>query len=105
MSARRTETRMFPPGDYTNRLNALWSALQAAAEDESPRLLTEASAVEELRAEYEALKAEATEAAKAARRYVRMEALGRGAMRDLKRSIHRGPRATRRTSRPTGSRA
>jgi hypothetical protein len=84
MSDRRTQTRLFPPGDYADRLSALWASLQAAAEDETPRLATEAGAVEELRAEYEALKTEATKAAKAARRFVRMEALSRGAMRDLK---------------------
>jgi hypothetical protein len=49
MSDRRTQTRLFPPGDYADRLSALWAALQAAAEDETPRLATEAGAVEELR--------------------------------------------------------
>lgn len=84
MSARTTRTRMFPPGDYNERLSTLWAAIQAATEDDSPRLLTEESALDQLRQEYEALRDESLEAAKAARRFVRMEALGRAEMRSLK---------------------
>lgn len=83
--SRRTIERWFPIGDYTDRLNELWGAIQEATGDESgPRLLTEDDTAAELRAVYEDLRDEALTAAKRDRRFVRLQALGRGEMRALK---------------------
>lgn len=82
--------RVFPPGDYMERLNHLWAAFDAASKDEaeeggSPRLMLEGSASEELRAEYEKVRAEAKDAAKEQRRFVRLEGISRSKKRDLER--------------------
>lgn len=82
--------RVFPPGDYMERLNHLWAAFDAASKDEaaeggSPRLMLEGSVSEELRAEYEALRAKANEAARASRRFVRLQGISRSVKRDLER--------------------
>lgn len=90
--SRRTVIRMFPPGDYTDRLNVAYTAYQDAlqSEDQTPRTALEGDPVAELKAEYEALRGEAIEAAKTERRYVRMEGISRRQMRALKE--HHPPR-------------
>lgn len=83
--------RVFPPGDYMERLNTLWAAYNAAVEDEAKesggeaRLMLEGSASETLREQYEALRAESTDAAKESRRFVRLQGVSRSVKRELER--------------------
>lgn len=84
----QTVTRVIPDGDYPSRLQALYTAAIAAAEDEQknpPTLLNgQKSPAEELAEEHEALKAEAEDDAREKRRVVTLRALGRSKWRELK---------------------
>lgn len=87
----QTITRVIPDGDYPQRLNDLWTATLAAAEDERrgnalPLLNGEIAASETLAAEYKALKAEAEDDARAKNRVVTMRAIGRQKWRELKKA-------------------
>lgn len=93
----QTITRMFPDGDYPQRLNDLWGAIEAAREDEQsdhaqPLLNGEESPVDQLAAEYSALKAEADADAMEKRRVVTLRAVGRKSWRELK--LKHPPRVT-----------
>lgn len=85
--------RVLPPGDYMTRLNELWAAYNAAIEDEAKetggeaRLMLEGSASEELREQYEALRDESKQAARDARRLVRLEGVSRSKKRELGRKF------------------
>jgi hypothetical protein len=85
----QTIRRVFPDGDYPQRLSALWGAIEAARKDEqdgkSPDLLAgEVPPSEQLAGEYQALKAEAEKDAESKQRVVVLRAIGRKAWRDLK---------------------
>lgn len=85
----QTLTRTFPDGDYPDRLDKAMAAYDAAFKDEQKNgvgmlLATEQPASEILRAEYEALKAEAEADAAAKGRIVTLKALGRKQWRPLK---------------------
>lgn len=84
----QTVTRVIPDGDYPSRLNSLFAAAMAAAEDEKknpPSLLAgELAPSEQLAAEHAELKAEAEEDARSKRRVVTLRALGRSKWRELK---------------------
>lgn len=85
----QTIRRVFPDGDYPQRLQELWSALEMAQKAEqdgkAPTLLAgETPASEQLAEEYQALRAEAEADAEAKRRVVVLRALGRKAWRDLR---------------------
>lgn len=85
----QTIRRVFPDGDYPQRLQELWAALELAQKDEqdgkaATLLAGEASASEQLAEEYRTLKAEAEADAEAKRRVVVLRALGRKAWRDLR---------------------
>lgn len=85
----QTLRRVFPDGDYPQRLNDLWAAIEAAEKAErngdSPELLEgEKSPFEELVEQYAALKAEAEADAAEKRRVVVLRAVGRGKWRELK---------------------
>lgn len=85
----QTLKRVFPDGDYPQRLSDLYAALDAAEKDErngtSPELLQgERSPFEELAEEYRTLKAEAEADAEEKRRIVVLRAVGRGKWRELK---------------------
>lgn len=86
----QTVTRVIPDGDYPVRLNQLFNAAMAAAEDEKQnpvRLLNgQKSPAEELAEEHAALKAEAEADARSKRRVVTLRALGRAKWRELKRA-------------------
>lgn len=85
----QTIRRVFPDGDYPQRLSALWSALEAALKDEQngkslALLAGERPPSEELAEEYQALKDEAEADAETKQRVVVLRAIGRKAWRDLK---------------------
>jgi hypothetical protein len=85
----QTLRRVFPDGDYPQRLNDLWAAIEAAEkaerDDAAPALLEgEESPFDTLVAQYAALKAEAEADAAEKRRVVVLRAVGRGKWRDLK---------------------
>lgn len=73
----QTKTILLMTGDYPDRLNALYAAAQAAKDDDSPQFMGEEDPYTALAAEYEALKAEAEQAAEAAGRKVTLQAIGR----------------------------
>lgn len=76
----RSTTVHLLTGDYSDRLEDLWKAALAAADDKTPRTALEADPFETLKAEYDALKAEAIEAGIT----VDLVAVGRGVWRKLK---------------------
>lgn len=85
----QTLRRVFPDGDYPQRLNDLYAALvdaeKAEREGTAPALLEgEDSPFDTLSAEYVALKAEAEADAEGKRRVVVLRAVGRGKWRELK---------------------
>lgn len=85
----QTLRRVFPDGDYPQRLNDLWAAIESADKDQrngnTPDLLEgEDSPFDELVAQYAALKAEAEADAEEKRRAVTLRAVGRGKWRELK---------------------
>lgn len=76
----RTTTVHLLTGDYADRLNALWEAAQAASHDETPLTALERHPFDALKADYDALKAEALEVATT----VTLTAVGRRKWRELK---------------------
>lgn len=76
----RTDRVILLTGDYSQRLNALYSAAREALEDESPRTMAEGDPYAELQAEYAELKAEA----EAEATVVEMTAIPRPKWRALK---------------------
>lgn len=86
--SRATSTLLLLGGDYGDRLNRLYAAIQEAQQDEqdeAPRTMMEADdPVRELSEEYQALKAEAEAEARESRREVKMLAIGRRQWRELK---------------------
>jgi hypothetical protein len=76
----RTATILLLTEDYAERLSALYEAAEEALNDETPLLLTEAPPYEALKAEYDALKAEAEEAGTR----VVLRAIGRKLWREMK---------------------
>lgn len=76
----RTTTVHLLSGDYSDRLQSLWEAAQAAAKDETPLTATETHPFDALKADYDELKAEALEAATT----VSLTAVGRKKWRELK---------------------
>lgn len=83
-------TRIFPDGDYPQRLQNAYAAFQQAAEQESremesgSRLAGEESIAERLANEYEEIKTKAEADAKKKRRVVTLRAVGRTTWRGLK---------------------
>lgn len=86
--SRRIVEHWFPPADYMDRLNTLYRAWDQASSDQgegaSPQLLTEGDPSEDLREQYEALRFEAQEAAKAERMFIRLQEVSRSEWRTLK---------------------
>lgn len=84
----QTRTRTFPDGDYPQRLNQLWAAVEMARRDEekSPPPLLEGELLpsEELAEKYQALKDEADADATAKRRVVTLSGVGRRQWRELR---------------------
>lgn len=77
----RTDTFLLLSGDYAQRLDALGAEFDKAVEKaQTSRRLTDPTWVEQVRADYEALKAEA----EAAGTRIVLEAIGRKTWRDLK---------------------
>lgn len=76
----RTSTVHLLTGDYADRLNDLWSAAQNALDDKTPLTALEQDPFIVLKAEYDALKAEAIEAGIT----VDFKAVGRRVWRALK---------------------
>ena len=76
----RTETVVLLTGDYAQRLDSLYSAAQEAAQDKTPRTEVEGDPYTALREDFEALKAEAVEAATV----VELTSVGRREWRTLK---------------------
>lgn len=76
----RTTTVHLLTSDYADRLEAAYAAARTAADDKTPRTALEGDPYQELVAEYEALKAEALEAAVTAT----MTGVGRKVWRSLK---------------------
>lgn len=76
----RTTTVHLLTGDYPDRLDALWRAANAALDDKAPRTALEEDPYVVLKAEYDALKAEALVEATS----VTLTAVGRKAWRTLK---------------------
>lgn len=76
----RTTTVHLLTGDYADRLNEVWAAAEAALNDKTPKTAIEGDPFVELKAEYDALKAEAIEAGIT----VHLAAVGRKVWRDLK---------------------
>ena len=75
----RTDKVILLTGDYAQRLDALYAQATEALEDETPRTALEGDPYQQLVSDYDALKAEATEAATV----VEMTAVGRKAWRAL----------------------
>lgn len=86
----RTETIYLLTDDYPQRLDRLWNAVQRALENQSDEqasvttTMLEGDPVSALSAEYEALKAEAEDASRAAARRVVLRPLTRSEWRPLK---------------------
>lgn len=74
----------FPVGDYPERLDRAYSAAMSAMDDETPTTLLEEHPYAVLKAEYDALAAESREASKAAKTYVVLREVSRGAWRKIK---------------------
>lgn len=72
------------PGDYRTRLESVEKAALRAAKDKTPLTALETHPYEELRQEFNALRAEAEAAADEAGLLVVFDSLGRGLMRKLK---------------------
>jgi hypothetical protein len=88
--ARATRTLLLLGGDYAERLDRLYDAIQEAQNDAPddeggvPRTMMEQDPVAELSEEYEALKAEAEAEAREGRREVKMLAVGRRQWREFR---------------------
>jgi hypothetical protein len=87
---RATRTLLLLGGDYAERLDRLYDAIQEAQNDAPgdeggvPRTMMEQDPVAELSEEYEALKAEAEAEAREGRREVKMLAVGRRQWREFR---------------------
>lgn len=84
----QTETHTFPDGDYVQRLQVAWAAVEYALKDEekNPPVLLEGEELPSvtLAAEHQALKDESDADAEAKRRVVTVSGVGRRRWRELK---------------------